>query len=209
MKCFGIEVNRLYTKDILSYYLTFNDTLNTIINQSGIVFIKFNYPHQTLRSKSFHTMWSTFEKDKRMEMLIISSIEILKRRKKQQEHCLDNWMFFDDVVLQKSIENVGCTAPYQNSSKQFPMCDTQQRMEMSVFDGWRLAVDYLYVPCQEIASLSYTNTKQNISRRFGNSFAVSVTFPDQIKVITQSQAVDIHSLIGNIGGYIGLFLGTH
>ena len=32
-------------------------------------------------------------------------------------------------------------------------------------------------------------------------------FPEQIKIITQSKAVDINSFIGNIGGYIGLFLG--
>ena len=28
-----------------------------------------------------------------------------------------------------------------------------------------------------------------------------------VRIITQSKEVDIHSLIGNIGGYLGLFLG--
>ena len=29
-----------------------------------------------------------------------------------------------------------------------------------------------------------------------------------MKIIQQSKEVDIHSLIGNIGGYVGLFLGN-
>ena len=29
-----------------------------------------------------------------------------------------------------------------------------------------------------------------------------------MKIIEQSKEVDIHSLIGNIGGYVGLFLGN-
>ena len=38
-------------------------------------------------------------------------------------------------------------------------------------------------------------------------FGVGIVYPEQMKIISQSQAVDFHSLIGNIGGYIGLFLG--
>ena len=32
-------------------------------------------------------------------------------------------------------------------------------------------------------------------------------FRKEVKVISQSKEVDGHSLVGNIGGYIGLFLG--
>ena len=35
-----------------------------------------------------------------------------------------------------------------------------------------------------------------------------IHYPDEFKVIMQSKEVDIHSLIGNIGGYLGLFLGN-
>ena len=38
-------------------------------------------------------------------------------------------------------------------------------------------------------------------------FPISVYFPSKGKTITQLQEVDVHTLIGNIGGYIGLFLG--
>ena len=38
-------------------------------------------------------------------------------------------------------------------------------------------------------------------------YLISISYPPMAKMITQSQAVDAHSLVGNIGGYIGLFLG--
>ena len=37
---------------------------------------------------------------------------------------------------------------------------------------------------------------------------LGIVFPQNIKIITLSKEVDIHTLIGNIGGYIGLFLGN-
>ena len=38
-------------------------------------------------------------------------------------------------------------------------------------------------------------------------FGIGIVHPEQMKIISQTQAVDFHSLVGNIGGYIGLFLG--
>ena len=38
-------------------------------------------------------------------------------------------------------------------------------------------------------------------------FANSI--PQKMKLVKKQQAIDIHALIGNIGGYIGLFLGEH
>ena len=38
-------------------------------------------------------------------------------------------------------------------------------------------------------------------------YIIQVYFPAKGKTITQLQDVDVHTLIGNIGGYIGLFLG--
>ena len=43
----------------------------------------------------------------------------------------------------------------------------------------------------------------------GNStLAIQIVFPDRMRVISQSKEVDVHTLIGNIGGYLGLFLGN-
>ena len=38
-------------------------------------------------------------------------------------------------------------------------------------------------------------------------WSLLIRYPEEVKIITQSKEVDVHSLIGNIGGYLGLFLG--
>lgn len=38
--------------------------------------------------------------------------------------------------------------------------------------------------------------------------AVLIGYPNEVKIITQSRAVTFDALVGNIGGYIGLFLGN-
>ena len=61
-------------------------------------------------------------------------------------------------------------------------------------------------PCEEMAFINY---QHNFVERLKSSFGYRFTFvlPTTAKIIAQSQEVDAHSLIGNIGGYIGLFLG--
>ena len=46
------------------------------------------------------------------------------------------------------------------------------------------------------------------SRNSYRFVARNSTFPKEIKIIAQSKEIDGHALIGNIGGYIGLFLGN-
>ena len=38
-------------------------------------------------------------------------------------------------------------------------------------------------------------------------YPLMIAYPKDMKVVMQQQAIDIHALVGNIGGYIGLFLG--
>ena len=47
----------------------------------------------------------------------------------------------------------------------------------------------------------------NGSKGRAKTYYMYVSYPDKMTIISQTQAVDFHSLIGNIGGYIGLFLG--
>ena len=75
------------------------------------------------------------------------------------------------------------------------------------------------VPCKSISKIDAEHTEIEIDAELAKIdfntagehgelvFGFVVGFPGQIKLITQSQAVDINSFIGNIGGYIGLFLG--
>ena len=64
-------------------------------------------------------------------------------------------------------------------------------------------------PCQNIENLSYDySEKSGMDSRRDARLMVLVHFPNRkFRQITHVQEYDIESMVGNIGGYIGLFLG--
>ena len=65
------------------------------------------------------------------------------------------------------------------------------------------------LPCQVIENLTYDySEKSGFDSRANSSFMVLVHFPNlKYREITHVQEYDVESMVGNIGGYIGLLLG--
>ena len=137
-------------------------------------------------------------------MFLITNIEVVKRRNKHDEPCLDDWTHFDGLVLHKHLKKVGCSAPYQKTN--FPVCTSQEKVQESQYEATEVRKNYYPEPCQEISNIMYNFQKMPIISN-ESVFSVAVLYPDKMKVVTQQQKVDVQVLIGNIGGYIGLFLG--
>ena len=67
---------------------------------------------------------------------------------------------------------------------------------------------YYPAPCKGMSNIIYS--AEMIDNAFvSNSLQLVVTYPKITRLIRQLRSVDLHSLIGNIGGYIGLFLGKY
>ena len=138
------------------------------------------------------------------EWIIMSSIEVVKRRNKMSDPCVEDWMHYDDLVLNRHISSVECESPYQRQNGK--LCRTKREMKNSQYEVDVAKAKYLPPPCQEITDVKYkTNKLLNLPDR---APIISVIYPNLMKLISQNQSVNIHALIGNIGGYIGLFLGT-
>ena len=72
--------------------------------------------------------------------------------------------------------------------------------------------DHLTQSCVSIGDLTYKQTAYNTpNNSWGGPdwFWYSLTPPKKIKLIDQVKAVDIQTVIGNAGGYVGLFLGKY
>ena len=218
IKCFGIELNRTYAKDISSILLVFNKNLKKALTTSWMVSVFLNYPNQFNRPRAGPiSIWQKRERKhfnnvtnvhfNNNEMIQITSIELLKRRNKRNEKCIAQWDRFDDLVLERHVEKVGCRAPYMSKFTEFPMCNTQHGLTKSKYFGWSLQKKYLkeMPPCQEMPNVDFKHSSLKIYDF--NVYRLHIGFPLKGKIITQLQEVDAHSLIGNIGGYIGLFLG--
>ena len=61
-------------------------------------------------------------------------------------------------------------------------------------------------PCRRMTSVSYEAYALKSSEEF---VTFKISFPKEIKIIRQTKAVNFQSFVGNVGGYIGLFLGKH
>ena len=78
-------------------------------------------------------------------------------------------------------------------------------IKKSKLDFYMLEKQYQIKPCLRISKhLDY----YRIGKVDQNWLTFGIEYPKEVKVISQSKEVDGHALIGNIGGYIGLFLGT-
>ena len=118
-----------------------------------------------------------------------------------------DWRYYDDFTLKEHIQTQGCLAPYQNSLNHFSTCKTKEEIKKSVYDLTVVKNRFFPQPCQSLSKVEFKFVKADQEGQ-GDEFVLDVSFPDQVKMITQSRSVDVHALLGNIGGYIGLFLGT-
>ena len=133
--------------------------------------------------------------------LMIKNLEILNRRNTNKQKCLDDWKNYDSLVLRKHVENQGCQMPYQNEG--FPKCKRMKEMEDAAYDLYDVRKRYYPKACQRISKIDFDYSPLNMSGKL----QFLIVYPEDVKMITQTKELDEHALIGNIGGYIGLFLG--
>ena len=150
-------------------------------------------------------IWNTQNESKIYNRFKITGMEVLKRRNKQEEPCLQNWTHFDDLLFRKHLKKNTCRTPYQISRK--PICTTHTEMLRANYQLKYANDKEVPVPCQEMSAIIYTF--ESVRFDMGDDLLrLRISYPNKIRVVTQSKSVNVHSLIGNIGGYIGLFLGS-
>ena len=121
--------------------------------------------------------------------------------------CLTKSTFYDNSILFEHMAKVGCRAPYHSAYNEVPICTSSRKIKEYHYDGFRQSKTNILDPCHEITYMYSKYTTGGIPIIGLDSFPLIIYYPDKVKYVTQYQAIDIHALIGNIGGYIGLFLG--
>ena len=99
----------------------------------------------------------------------------------------------------------GCRAPYDIPYDSFQKCTNKEDIQRSTFNYFMDGSKYYAKACRRISKI---DVYSEISQRNDGYFVVTLVYPRDVKLITQSKEIDGHALIGNIGGYIGLFLGN-
>ena len=204
-KCFEITIEQNYSKLVYSVVFGFNDVFERVLPHVEKAFAKFHYPGQLLLDlRGDHILWKNRSDINQLTYFKIESTEILRRRNKSQISLADS-MLYDDLIQKYLIQQTGCQALYHRFSDEAPFCDSSDKLE--IFNGLNLGTAKFSLPREEMSQLSISHLEMPPDLGFG-LYPIMISYPKKMKIITQQQAIDIHALIGNIGGYIGLFLGV-
>ena len=220
VRCYALEMIPRFYGNVKRVVVSFNHELVRAVNDNdeGQAWVIFNYPQQMLRNlEDIHVIWDGDEKISSMTAFKITTMEIIIRRNRPSSQCFTGWKHFDDSVFEKYNQESTCTVPYQKGNQS--VCNTSKEMVDSKYSMNELRNKYFPEPCLEMSNLISSMNIYEISNGAspsmniyeisnGTSHQLYVNYPDKIKVITQHKSVDAHMLIGNIGGYIGLFLGN-
>ena len=217
LKCFSINLK----KNIHHYIrrIRFNYDLSRMIsewhpestkarrfNTNLAAHVKIHYPGQFFLGDT--PIFFGIHQKSDYYAVFIKELEVLKRRNTRSKKCLKDTNAFDSMVVDEHISSKRCRAPYLILNKKGPVCNTAGKMKDGLLRYEEASLTSIAKPCHRISKIK-TNDKKEESK-FPSSSKIwyfRIQFPREIKVITQSKEIDIHSLIGNIGGYIGLFLG--
>ena len=210
VKCFemGVEKERYPDLQQVTYdYQTFNlqQDLGFSPGQKKRIYLNTHYTGQFLLQPNAMRNSELQFGIASYTALVIKSVEFLRRRKNRNHDCFLDWDYYDQSVLNKHIETQGCVAPYHRPMEKVPMCSNYTELKKYYYDLHLARNNYLSKACQRLSKLNYEMQGQVINN--GWYWKLVLMYPEEIKIIQQYKEVDGHVLMGNIGGYIGLFLG--
>ena len=204
-KCFGLKFH--YT-NVASADFSFNASVfPNGIRESSTFGIDLHLPNRYLMARSPGKFsWPVRQPKKEYKMyFILDQVEILKRRNKPGDPCISDDLNYDDIILNDHVRNVGCKAPYQTTISNWKICESKDEIKKAYYDVMKYST--LKKPCTSSAPITFNFEEVDRFINGSDWFHVNIVFPDQFKEIVMVKAVDIHSAIGNAGGYVGLFLG--
>ena len=215
VKCFAYQLDEHERQNISSVHYKYNKTrifhdLGDPEQQDRAIVLSIYYPYQFLMQIGNYYAINT----SKFTVVTINDMEFLKARKKHTRDCMVDWMSYDEAVLRKHLDGKVCVAPYQDPYSSLPICRNKTEIKKSTYNYITAREIYHPPACHRISKISVLVQgrpyAEQILKAHRHAWNLLIRYPKNwIKVIQQSKEVDAHSLIGNIGGYVGLFLGNN
>ena len=227
-------VKRTKAKTIRAIIFEFSNMDTSNIGKSIMINIFIHYPRQLFRSLPTYKIKSSkmapLEPKKRwVDEIKISNMVIIRRRNTWKEPCDEQWKQYDENILKAIAESVGCKPQFWKLEYgTIEICDSKEKMKESLIPpAYNLDSNLLErfpPPCNQLQVLTHetATTERNMTTygtmttgRKSNYHGSNVTRNIEIffnlkyyQEVLQVQDFDFASLIGNAGGYIGMFLGV-
>ena len=214
-KCFGIEITDPKVTDLI-INMKRNIFPNNIRSSEGGFVSRFHYPGQIVKSdRTDKREWEKRDNLTNFNMLFTLNAmgANIHRYKSRYDNCVQNWTGYDNLMIQNHINRIGCKSPLFGKEYNGTLCTNEIDHHNAYFKTNKLRDTK--PPCQEIDFVDYgviektAPTKKKFNGKNHENY-VSMKFRIQnshYTAVVQNRAVDFQSLIGYVGGYIGLFTG--
>ena len=226
-KCWSVDIPYMPKKTIHSFGIMYKTDLfpNNIRPQKYGFGIILHYPRQLSRADFGTYEWQSQEENPPDHYTMRYKIEntmVLKRRNKAKFPCNERWKEDDTIIYDRIFKRAQCKPPYwkigEDNSKDMKNCTSEQEVGEIFKEAINIKTSPFHPPpCQQLEKMIYiydefswlvddwildgTNGTQK-------SFEILLEFFDgTYMAIQQAKAYDGQNLVGNAGGYIGLFLG--
>ena len=206
LRCFTMRLNVEEQQRVNKVRVNFDKKrmISDLSADENNLLLVVHYPNQFFLHKSIQVSPVSLDKVV-VTGFNMEKIEILKQRNSRHRKCSRDIENYDKNIVDEVLQKTGCRPPYLRSHQSYPRCKTQKDIKEGKIDS--LARKRVRIPnaCQRISEVR--EQIQNVEENF-TMWGLGIAYPEEVKIIEQSKDVDVHSLIGNIGGYLGLFLGT-
>ena len=230
-KCITLDIPETFGQNLQYAYIVlrssiFPNGIRPMISQFGVDFHNRNkYYRAAFNGKNSFPRHNVSINILRMQFTITTT-EMLHSRNKLRDNCkyYENYdSTFKDIIMQK----IGCIPPYWKSSLDLNKCTEKNKLRMFSKEALKALTEHLDVakyaikPCVDLRKLTFDYEEQEIDIKLVHLIAPHLKLPKNessiliglrigdpyFKEIKQVRAFGFENLIGNIGGYIGLFLG--
>ena len=180
--------------------------------------IYYHYPYQSLRSTLKKCNWMPFDKqhENHLSLYRIKKIEILRERNKRSKKCIENWNNDDEYILSRMSNEIGCKPIHWAVRTSLPTCTNTEILRNLSTKTPRYYTTYPEPPCQRVSHIygeheehnSLSDDFMSAAQNISGAYEIQMRFEEEsYMLMEQTRSYDIQSLVGNAGGYLGLFLG--
>ena len=143
----------------------------------------------------------------------MDNLEVIRRRNTMKAPCYDGSKNWDEHVISQILDVTKCKPPHWTEMN-YPVCQNETLIQKLNIETDSFAnpefFEQFIEPCDEVQSVSNNADEFKKTTNASKNSSTKLLFlykNGKYKEIVHIRSFDVESLIGNMGGYVGLFLG--
>ena len=199
---------------------------SNIVMQNVQMSYSMHYPGQFLRGMlmDFDDSWniSITSGIVKSKLYLVDMVEVIRRRNTYQTQCHEDSENDDEMILKDVVESAKCRPPQWKFKLQYPICNDSGKMKKVYIESpiprqsTSTFLKEFVQPCDQVKMVMST-IREGTQRLFSDivsenkntSARVLIVFRNEdYREIKHKRDFNFEGLVGNMGGYVGLLLGS-